>query len=135
MAAGKTGGNLKQMAYDLTMLDSYAENGGMTQPFTRATCPVPEIADSVFRTPVGSFGGPIASTEGWNIFKVTGRTPARSRPFEEVKDDAKTTVRVAREEEAMQLFLGRLSKRIAIEKHEELLAQLAGVTALKPVKS
>jgi len=135
ITAGKAGGNLKEMAYKLTMLDTFAENGGMTQPFTRATCPVPAVADSVFRTPVGSFGGPIVSTEGWNIFKVLERTPARSRPFEEVKGDAKTMLRVGREEEAMQLFLGRLSKRIAIEKHEELLAQLAGVTAPKPMKS
>lgn len=135
ITAGKAGGNLKQMAYDFTLLDAFAENGGMTQPFTRATCPVPEIADSVFRTPIGSYGGPIVSSEGWNIFKVLGHTPARSRSFEEVKDDAKASLQVAREEETMQLFLGRLRKRIPVEKHEERLAQLPGASVPRPAKS
>jgi hypothetical protein len=135
MEVGKKGGNLKEMAYKLTMLDNFAENGGMTQPFTRSTCPVAVVADSVFGTPVGSYGGPIPSPEGWNIFKVLTRTPARQRSFEEVKKDAETTLRYSREEDTMQLFLVRLSKRIPVEKHEEALAHLAGVTSLKAVKS
>jgi len=131
LAAAKAGGNLKQMAYDLTQLGDNAENGGMAPPFTRAQCPIPAATDSVFKTPVGSFGGPITSPEGYDIWKVIAHTPARSRPLEEVHADVARLLRNNREEAEMQLFLGRLAKRIPVEKHEQLLGKMAAAP-LKP---
>ncbi|HEV8481188.1 MAG TPA: peptidyl-prolyl cis-trans isomerase [Candidatus Eisenbacteria bacterium] len=126
---GKAGGNLKDLAYQFTQLGEFAANGGMTQPFTRSQCPIPAATDSVFNTPVGSFGGPIPSPEGYDIWKVVARTPARSRPLEEVHDDVARLLRNEREEAAMQLFLARLAKRIPVQKHEQLLGKVA------PIKS
>jgi hypothetical protein len=123
---GRAGGNLKEMAYSLTLLESYAENGGMTTPFVREQCPVPAATDSIFSTPVGSFGGPIASSEGWVIFKVLQHRPDRMRPFEEVHDDVVQLVRNDREEALMQSLLGRLHQRYPIQKHDEWLVLLAG---------
>jgi len=120
---GKAGGNLKQLAYDFTQLGDFPE--GMTQPFTRARCPIAAATDSVFATPVGSFGGPVAAPEGYLIWKLLTRTPARARPVEEVHDDVARLLRNDREEAAMQLFLGRIAKRIPVEKHEQLLGKVA----------
>jgi hypothetical protein len=131
LAVAKGGANLKELAIKNTTLGDFSENGGMSQPFTRSGSPLSPITDAVFQSKEGEFGGPIASMEGWVIFKVMARTPARQRSFDEVKDDATRALRNDREEYVMQLFLGRLAKRIPIEKHEELLALFAGLS-IKP---
>jgi len=122
----KAGGNMKEMAYKLTLLDSYSENGGMTLPFVRGQCPLPTLTDSIFATPVGSFGGPVAANEGWVIFKILEHKPDRMRPFDEVHNDVVLLIRNDREEAAMQLLLERLRKRYPVEKHEQWLAVMAG---------
>lgn len=133
--AGQSGGNLKEIAYNFTQLGEHAEDGGMLQPFTREQCPFPAATDAIFKTPAGSFGGPIAENEGWIIFKVLEHRPTRMRPFAEVHDDVVRAMRNDREEAAMQLFLERLRKRYGVELHEEWLAKMAGTPASPPASS
>jgi hypothetical protein len=129
LRAGQKGGTLKEIAYNFTTLEQFAQNGGMTQAFVREQCPTPSATDSIFKTAVGSFGGPIASNEGWVIFKVVQHNPDRMRPYSEVHDEVVRVVRNDREEAAMQLFLGRLRQRYPVEKHEEWLVKMAGQPA------
>ena len=46
----------------------------------------PEIDRVVFSLPEGSVSDPIVTKSGWHLVKVLERTPARDRPFGEVRD-------------------------------------------------
>jgi hypothetical protein len=122
---GQNGGNLKEIA-KLTQLSLFVESGGVSDYFVREQCPTPSATDSIFKTPVGKFGGPIASNEGWVFFKVLDHKPDRMRPYSEVHDDVMRSMRNDREETATQLLLGRLRQRYPVVKHEEWLVKMAG---------
>lgn len=50
---------------------------------------VPEFANAVVAAPVGESVGPVASQFGYHVVLVYDHTPARVRPFSEVKDEAR----------------------------------------------
>jgi peptidyl-prolyl cis-trans isomerase C len=45
----------------------------------------PALAESAFAAPVNSVRGPIKTSLGYHLIEVTGKTPAATRPLEEVK--------------------------------------------------
>ena len=45
----------------------------------------PALAESAFAAPTNSVRGPIKTSLGYHLIEVTGRTPAATRPLEEVK--------------------------------------------------
>lgn len=50
---------------------------------------VPEFANAVVAAPLGQSVGPVASQFGYHVVLVYDHTPARVRPFVEVKDEAR----------------------------------------------
>ena len=125
LALAKAGANLEQLARDYANVQEIADGGGMTRPVTRGQAPLPELEDKYFAAAKGELVGPLPAAEGWAVFKVIDKSPARGRSFTEAHDDVARAYRNEKEEEVMQAFLARLRKRYPVEKHEELLAPLA----------
>ncbi len=49
--------------------------------------PVKAASDAIFALAEGEASGPVQTTLGWHLFKVSGITPARTQGFEEVREE------------------------------------------------
>ncbi len=65
----------------------------------------PEIAKAVSALEVGDATGPIRSAKGVHIFAVTGKTPERYKPLDEVRKQVEFALRRMKEEEQMQQLM------------------------------
>lgn len=64
--------------------------------------PAPELGQAVFAAPAEAVTGPIQSTLGWQVFRVTKVTAGTERPLAEAADEIRT--RLARERAVDQVY-------------------------------
>ncbi len=69
-----------------------ASQGGELGPFSRGTMVKP-FEDAAFAMNPGEITGPILSDFGYHVIKLNSITPAKVRPFEEVRPQIETDVR------------------------------------------
>lgn len=60
------------------------ENGGQLPPFGRGQM-VPEFEQAAFSMKPGEIRGPVKTSYGYHILKMIAKTPAGTRPFDEVR--------------------------------------------------
>ena len=108
-AAAKTGADFTKLAKENTEDPSGKSNGGQLPPFSRGQM-VPEFETAAFSMQPGEIRGPIKTQFGFHVIKLIAKTPARSRPLEEVK----TTIS------------GELAQRRATAETARLAKELAG---------
>lgn len=70
--------------------------------------------DKVRSLPVGTWTGPIRSTQGWHYVRVTGRSEATLAPFGLVRDQVSQDLVRARTEDALSTTLAELSLRYGV---------------------
>ena len=78
------GADFAKLASENTEDPSGKTNGGQLPPFGRGQM-VPEFEEAAFSMQPGEIRGPIKTQFGYHIIKLNGKTPARTRPLEEVK--------------------------------------------------
>ncbi|MBS0318930.1 MAG: SurA N-terminal domain-containing protein [Proteobacteria bacterium] len=72
-----------------------APQGGDLGSFAHDTMVKP-FADAAFAAKVGDIVGPVQTDFGWHVIKVTGITPAKVKPFDEVKGDIEKQLKAAK---------------------------------------
>ena len=72
-------------------LDSSAPQGGDLGTFGRGDM-VPDFEKVAFALKVGELSAPVHTQYGYHIIKVTQRTPARTKPLDEVKEDVRNAL-------------------------------------------
>ncbi|RMF77909.1 MAG: peptidyl-prolyl cis-trans isomerase [Nitrospirae bacterium] len=66
----------------------------------------PAVERVAFGLEAGEVGGPVQGPKGWYVVRVLGRKPRYVRPFEEVKERLRRTVR----EERLERYLAKLAE-------------------------
>ena len=105
-----------------------APQGGDLGTFARGSMVKP-FEDAVFAAKVGDIIGPVQTDFGYHIIKVTGITPARIRPFDEVKANIEADVKRAK---ASQKFAAAADQfQNLVYENAESLAPVAKALDLK----
>lgn len=68
-----------------------------------------EMSKSIFATTVGSVSTPAKSSIGWHIFIVNSIIEPKPAPFEQVKEDIKTTILMSKENETLDKIKNNVS--------------------------
>jgi peptidyl-prolyl cis-trans isomerase D len=78
------GADFAKLANENTDDPSGKTSGGKLPPFSHGQM-VPEFEEAAFAMAPGEIRGPIKTQFGYHVIKVDSKTPARSRPLEEVR--------------------------------------------------
>ncbi|HWZ86806.1 MAG TPA: SurA N-terminal domain-containing protein [Thermoanaerobaculia bacterium] len=78
------GADFAKLANENTDDPSGKTSGGKLPPFSHGQM-VPEFEEAAFAMTPGEIRGPIKTQFGYHVIKVDSKTPARSRPLEEVR--------------------------------------------------
>jgi peptidyl-prolyl cis-trans isomerase D len=82
--AKQPGADFAKLANENTDDPSGKTNGGQLPPFAHGQM-VPEFEDAVFQMAPGEVRGPVKTQFGYHVIKLTSKTPARTRAFQEVR--------------------------------------------------
>lgn len=62
-------------------------------------------SDVIFAADANTVAGPVKGDDGWYVFKVVSKTPEKTPPFEEVKDQAERMFRTQKEQERFRALI------------------------------
>ncbi|HEX9304290.1 MAG TPA: peptidyl-prolyl cis-trans isomerase [Thermoanaerobaculia bacterium] len=114
-ARAKAGEDFAKLATENTDDPNGKENGGQLPPFGHGQM-VPEFEKAAFDMQPGEIRGPVKTSYGYHVIKLTARTAAGTRTLEEVRSS----------------ISGGLAERKATAETERLARELAGkIRALK----
>lgn len=85
-------GRFAELAKQYSQDPGSAAQGGDLGSFARGTM-VKGFDDVVFGMNVGDIAGPVATDFGYHVIKLTGITPAKVRPFEEVRPQIEADIK------------------------------------------
>ncbi len=85
-------GRFAELAKQYSQDPGSAAQGGDLGSFARGTM-VKGFDDAVFGMNVGDIAGPVATDFGYHVIKLTGITPAKVRPFEEVRPQIEADIK------------------------------------------
>ena len=78
-------------------------------PFERQR--YPELYDAADQAEIGVLQGPVETAEGYSVFKVLERLPARLQPFEQASTKVKYWLREEEEKRLFEALLARLREQ------------------------
>jgi len=90
-------------------------NGGDLGYFARGRM-VKEFSDAAFSATPGRLVGPIKSPFGYHLLKVTGRRPAGTQPFPEVRDQIRSRLAFEKARQLAEAKAKELARRLAADK-------------------
>ncbi|HNZ10750.1 MAG: Foldase protein PrsA 1 precursor [Deltaproteobacteria bacterium ADurb.Bin151] len=99
-----------------------ASRGGDLGLITKQTMPEP-LDDTIFHLPVGIISPIVKSLYGYHIFKVREKYPARTRTFEECKEDILADIRIHKEDAAFTAWLEKLKRKAVIKKDTKIFKE------------
>lgn len=91
-----------------------ADNGGDLGWFSRGAM-VPEFEEVVFALEVGETSGIFRTPYGLHIARLHDRAPAEVRPFDDVVDEVRETLRTERENAAIDAYTDTLREQATVE--------------------
>jgi peptidyl-prolyl cis-trans isomerase D len=97
---------------------------------TREQLP-PELADAIFALATGEVGQPVRSPFGWHVFRLDALEPARTTPFEAVKEQLARQVALQKAADRLPAFADRMDDAIAGGAGLEEAAAEAGAAVRK----
>lgn len=103
------------LAKELSEEPGAAESGGDLGSFTKDRM-VPEFADAAFSQKVGTVSTePVKTQFGWHVIKVTDKKPARTVPFDEVKEKLVAYLKSDKQRKAVKDLLDSIKGSAKIE--------------------
>ena len=90
--------------------DPSAEDGGMQGEMALEDLPAP-FAQQIASLAPGETGEPIQASDGWHLFQVEARLPARERPLEEVAGEIAERLRQRRADALLARRMGEAADR------------------------
>jgi len=122
LAQLKSGENFENLAKKYST-DSTAAKGGDLGWFSKGAM-VPEFDKVVFGLKEGGLSGIVKTQFGFHIIKVTGVRSAGIRSFDEVKEQIKTTLLPAKQQEIFQKMKEDLKKNAKVTINEDVLKSI-----------
>lgn len=91
----------------------------------------PELYEAADRAEPGSLQGPVKTGEGYSVFRVLAKHPARTQPFEQARDRVKYWLRQEEEKRLIEELLARLREqyRPAIVLYNDRLSKMLDAEA------
>jgi parvulin-like peptidyl-prolyl isomerase len=99
-----------------------ASRGGDLGLITKKTMPEP-LDDTIFHLPEGIISPIVKSIYGYHILKVNEKYPARTRTFEECKEDIVAEIRIHKEDAAFTEWLEKLRRKAVIKKDTKIFKE------------
>ena len=129
----KAGGNFDELAKK-NSVDSSAAKGGDLGWFGKGSM-VPAFEQAALALKEGQVSDVVKSDFGFHIIKLTGKRPAGTRPFEEVKEQIKSALMPTKQQETFQKIKEELKKNAKINVKEDVLNSMdSKVPAAEPAK-
>jgi peptidyl-prolyl cis-trans isomerase C len=90
-----------------------------------------ELYDAADKAEIGKLQGPVQTAEGYSVFEVLARVPARPQPFEQASTKVKYWLRQEEEKRLFEALLARLREqyRPKIVLFKDRLAKMANAEA------
>jgi len=129
LAQLKKGASFEDLARKYSA-DASAAKGGDLGWFAKGAM-VPDFEKVAFSLKEGQLSDVVKTPYGYHIIKVTGKRPAGTRSFEEVKDQIRTAMLPARQQEILQQLKDSLKKNAKISIKEDALNEVGGKPADK----
>ncbi|HON58707.1 MAG TPA: peptidyl-prolyl cis-trans isomerase [Smithella sp.] len=111
LAAGE---EFAKVAADMSIAPE-AKQGGDLGFITRWMMPEP-LDKTIFKMRAGTVSRIVKSSYGYHIFKVLENQPARSRSFQEVREQVLADLRLQKEDDAFVSWLEGLKKKAVVKK-------------------
>lgn len=103
----KKGEDFTKLAKELTEEPNGKETGGDLNFFSKDQM-VPEFANAAFGMNVGDISKPVKTQFGYHVIKVTGKKPAGTVPFDQVKPQLIAYLKSQKQQAAVQEVIGKL---------------------------
>lgn len=116
------GADFSQLARERSTDPSRA-SGGVLRWVEAGDAEFPELAKTAFALPLNQVCRPFGYRGGFALIKVTERTPAKQRSFEESQREIEFKQRQAQEEALLASLLVTLKEKYPVKIHQELLAK------------
>ena len=120
LAKIKAGGNFEELAKE-NSADSSAKNGGDLGWFGRNSM-VPTFEKTALALKEGQISDVVKTEFGYHIIKLTGKRPAGSRSFDEVKDQIKGAIMPSKQKEVFEKLKEDLRKNAKISIKEKSMS-------------
>ena len=125
LAQIKSGANFEELAKKHSV-DSSAAKGGDLGWFGKGSM-VPAFEKAALALKEGQVSDVVKSDFGYHIIKLTGKRPAGTSPFEEVKEQIKAAIMPTKQQEVFQKIKEDLKKDAKIVVKEDALNAMGGV--------
>ena len=119
LAKVKAGEDFAELAKQYSDCPSGKNNEGDLGFFTRDKMVKP-FSDAAFSMNVGDVSDIVETNFGYHIIKVTDKTEASERTFEDVKEEIKSNLERQKRSQSSTEYVEQLKKRAKIEYNEEL---------------
>ncbi len=114
MGRAKKGEDFATLARELSEEPGAKQTGGDLGYFAKDRM-VKEFSDKAFSLKPGDISDPVRTQFGWHIIKVTGRKPAGTTPFDEVKVQLITMLKNGNQRAATQETLKNLREKAKVK--------------------
>jgi peptidyl-prolyl cis-trans isomerase C len=92
---------------------------------------VSDVFETAFRMKLGARSPIVKSSFGYHIFEVTGRKPARTRTFQEAKEDIKRNLMEKKEQSAYLAWLEEQVRKARVFKDQDFIDALRVETKIQ----
>jgi peptidyl-prolyl cis-trans isomerase C len=123
LARLKKGEKFEKVAKEVSLDKPSAANGGDLGYFSRGQM-VPEFERAAAGLKVGETSGPVKTSFGYHIIKVTDKKTGPVIEFDRVKDVIMQRLSAEKQKEAFDSYVTELKKNYKIEIHKDVLAKL-----------
>ncbi len=112
--AAKKGGDFAALAKELSEEPGAKESGGDLGFFPKDRM-VPEFAEAAFSMKKGTVSDPIRTQFGWHVIRVVDSKPARTVPYDEVKQQVITYLKTSQQRKALAELIKSLRAAATID--------------------
>ena len=129
----KAGGNFEELAKKLST-DGAASKGGDLGWFSKGSM-IPEFEKVAFAMKENQLSDIVKTKFGYHIIKLTGKRAAGERSFDDVKEQIKTSMLPAKQQEVFQKLKDELKKSGKYSIKEDVLKGLGGTASAESKES
>ncbi len=115
------GANFEDLARAKSV-DPTAQRGGDVGYFPKGQL-MPEFEAACENLAIGGVSGPVKTTLGYHIIKLTDRRAPEERPLEQVRDSIKSELRTAERQKKFNELVGKLRKTTPVKVNKEALSK------------